>query len=367
MNNIYSRIIISLFILLIRLYLITCYKIISIQYNNKYISNLNQIKLKVKGPGEYSFLSPFFETNPSIVYINNRRENLEYHVFDFPYYENDVILKFDTKIKYCNSMFKDCSEIYEIDFTDFDSSLVENINNMFEDCKSLKKINFGNFQTSKVENMLKVFKYCESLLSVDLSSFDTSNIISFSQMFYNCINLKSLDLSKFNTSSCISTSDMFYCCESIKSIKLSKFNTSKVTNMNNMFYKCYGLTSLDLSKFDLTSIKKMENMFYDCGTLELIKISNNFLFSGTKTVSTDEMLTNTANKLVFCVKELKSPKSFKFDTTICSGCSIKKGNITSFLKNHNQNDYCCYETCKECDYLGNAKYHNCSNCKTGYN
>ena len=78
------------------------------------------------------------------------------------------------------------------------------------------------------------------------------------------------------------------------------------------------------------------------------------------------MIEYTDNNLAFCVNGLKSPKLFNIDTNLCSGCAIKKNNITSLLKNHNQKDFCCYETCNNCDYLGNDKYHNCTSCKTGY-
>ena len=183
------------FILFILPFSITCYTIINPQY--KMIMNANQIKLKIKGQGIYSFLFSLEDTRPNRIYINSYEEYLDYPTFDFPYYDNDVLLKFSSKLTSCGSMFKGCSEITEIDLSSFDSSLVENINNMFENCKSLKSIKFGNFQTSKVENMKYVFKDCESLNSVDLSSFDTSRVVDFLQMFYNCKVLKSLDLSEF--------------------------------------------------------------------------------------------------------------------------------------------------------------------------
>ena len=354
------------FILFILPFSITCYTIINPQYNNKMIMNANQIKLKIKGPGIYSFLFSLEDTRPNRIYINSYEEYLDYPTFDFPYYDNDVLLKFSSKLTSCGSMFKGCSEITEIDLSSFDSSLVENINNMFENCKSLKSIKFGNFQTSKVENMKYVFKDCESLNSVDLSSFDTSRVVDFLQMFYNCKVLKSLDLSEFNTNSCISISNMFYGCENLKKIKLSNFNTSKVTNMNNIFYNCYALTSLDLTTFDLKSLKKMDNAFNGCQQLKVVKISSNFLFAQGARISQDDMIEYTDKSLVFCVDGLKSPKTFNIDTNQCSKCAIKKNNITSWLKNHHQNDFCCYETCNNCEYLGNAKYHNCTTCKTGY-
>jgi len=113
--------------------------------------------------------------------------------------------------------------IISVDFTNFDSSIVEEVNSMFQGCTSIEEIDFDNFQTSgKIKDM--------------------------SYMFYNCANLKAIDLSKLITSS--------------------------VENMNYIFASCKSLRFLDISNFDLTKLTKTDEMFHDLEKLEYINIYN---------------------------------------------------------------------------------------------
>ena len=82
--------------------------------------------------------------------------------------------------------------IYSVDFSNFDSSLIEDASSMFENAIFIQKINFTNFNTSIIKNMENMFKGCVSLSSLDLSNFNTSSVTSMSSMFEGCRYLKSL-------------------------------------------------------------------------------------------------------------------------------------------------------------------------------
>ena len=127
--------------------------------------------------------------------------------------------------------------ITSVDFSHFNSSLLESIEGMFYRCSSLEEINFTNFNTSNVNNM--------------------------NYLFYECSNLKSLDLSNFNTSKITKMNLMFEKCSSLKSLDLSNFNTSKVIKTNGMFKYCTSLEFLDISNFD------MRNIIEDLGAIEV--------------------------------------------------------------------------------------------------
>ena len=147
----------------------------NIKSSYKFLMNLNQIKLSIKGQGTGKVINSGAAN--SIIYDDleiafSSNINLKYDT-------NIIILKFSSSLSSCASMFQGCNQITEIDLTNFDSSQVQNMDYMFDGCTSLKTIKFGNFQTSKLKIMEYVFQNCEQLESLDLSSFDTSDVLCF--------------------------------------------------------------------------------------------------------------------------------------------------------------------------------------------
>ena len=222
--------------LIILLYVISCFNIFNSRNKNTIIFfNSNEIRLKVAGPGTYSIINSDFQNKISSIYLNKNSITINSQI-QLSNSINDVKIIFSSSVTNCNSMFKECSKIIEIDISDFISSNLEYINNIFYDCISLKSITFGNFQTSNINNMKHVFYNCSSLETLDLPSFDTSSVSNFYSMFAFCRSMKFLDLSNFRTSSSICTIYMFYECSSITSINFSSFDSSRVTLMSYMFY-----------------------------------------------------------------------------------------------------------------------------------
>ena len=88
--------------------------------------------------------------------------------------------------------------VISIDFSYFNSSLVENMANIFFGCKALESINFLNFGTIHVSNMANMFHNCSSLRSINISSFNTINVENMNSMFCGCILLESLNLFNLN-------------------------------------------------------------------------------------------------------------------------------------------------------------------------
>ena len=191
-------------------------------------SELNQIFLKVKGTGMVNIFNPNYNFIPSSYYLNDdiNPRAINNGTIELQDYENKIKLIFPDIVTNCASMFLGCSNILEVDLSNFISSNVQSIYSMFYGCTSLKIIKFGNFETSKINSMAYVFYNCSSLETLDLSSFDTSNVEYFHYMFYGCNSLKYLDLSNFNTSSCFCVGSMFENCFSISSLNLSNFKPS---------------------------------------------------------------------------------------------------------------------------------------------
>ena len=171
--------------------------------NKSYLiaSNLNKIKLKIKGTGHKYILCPDFENEyyPNMIYINGNLSKIVTYSYFFDQIENYVELIWDYKIDHCKYIFHKCSDITEIDLNEFDSSDIINMDYMFTDCISLTKINFTNFVTFNAIEMYDMFRNCSSLTSLDLSNFDTSKVKSMVALFKDCSSLTSLVLSNFDT------------------------------------------------------------------------------------------------------------------------------------------------------------------------
>ena len=176
------------------------------------LSNDSYITLKIKSNCTINLFNPLKErekctqlTLPNIIeFDENNYTNI---TFDYPINFNTdqekkirLIWENNNEPKSTNCLFQDCSDITEIDLSNFDSSHVTSMFRMFDNCSSLTSLNISNLNTSKVNRMQYMFCGCSSLNYLDLSNFDTSNVESMESLFNNCLSLVSLDISSFNTS-----------------------------------------------------------------------------------------------------------------------------------------------------------------------
>ena len=159
------------------------YKLLFIEFQ------LSKITLKLKGNGQNNILggSLGYTTNegvcnfakqyyPDEIYINRVLQN----IVNYSYYFNETnnfieLIWYNRKID-CVCMFHECSNITEIDLSNFNTSEVTSMYRMFFHCSSLISINLLNVNTSKVKNMRSMFNGCPLLISLNLSNFDTSQV-----------------------------------------------------------------------------------------------------------------------------------------------------------------------------------------------
>ena len=157
--------IIELICLIIIKYIIFSFLIINITTktnNNYYNSHDSSITIKINQAGDsYIYNSEFFKPPDEfihyITYVNaGNKINLNSD-------NNTIKLIWKDNLKNCIGMFSGCSNISEIDLSNFDFSEVEYVNRMFENCFSLTSINFGNIDTSKILVFDAMFSECTSL------------------------------------------------------------------------------------------------------------------------------------------------------------------------------------------------------------
>ena len=150
-------------------------------------------------------------TDAGYLFYQNRRLDSVYEILDLC---KDVTS--------CQSMFHNCSELSNIDLSNFDTSKVESMQNMFYDCSNLTNVNISNFDTRSVTTMGSMFERCSNLSKIDVSNFDTSNVSAVNSMFMYCSKLESVDLSSFDTSKVTSTQWMFRYCNNLSKLIINR-------------------------------------------------------------------------------------------------------------------------------------------------
>ena len=173
------------------------------------------------------------------VYLNDEKINI--NKIQYNKLKKGKKNNFKIIFRYClpnfNSFFGDCSNIVSLDFSNFDTSNIDNMKGMFKGCKKLKEIKgINQFNTNKVTEMIAMFYKCTELESLDLSNFNTSNVNDMSLMFSECSKLKEIKgINQFNTIKVTNMKAMFQDCSELENLDLSNFNTSKVTNISFIF------------------------------------------------------------------------------------------------------------------------------------
>ena len=186
--------------------LLNLFNIISLDYRNSFIEyKAYNITLKIKGTGAKKIFSSngFFRSNyhPDEVYINGYKQDNVKYSYELNQTDNFIGLTWNKLINDTRWMFYGCSDIIEIDLSNFNTSILVEMNTMFDGCSSLISLNLSNFDTSNVTIMNYMFSGCSSLTSLNLSNFDTSKVKSMGYMFDCCTNLEYINMINFKDSS----------------------------------------------------------------------------------------------------------------------------------------------------------------------
>ena len=84
----------------------------------------------------------------------------------------NIILK--ESLKSIFGMFKNCENLIDVDFTNFNTSKLENMNSLFEGCNNLENVVFFNSNLDKINEIENLFKGCENLIQIE--NFDKINL-----------------------------------------------------------------------------------------------------------------------------------------------------------------------------------------------
>ena len=231
-------------------------------------------KIFHQGGGDLCGSLIYYPSSMTINDVNTINDNIP-NVYNFDQDINTIILAFNNEIDTCCGLFEGCSNITEIDLSEFSTQNVHRFSGMFIGCSSLVSINFQNIQTTNVEYMDWMFIGCSALKTLDISSFDPPNLLNLCGTFEGCSSLTFLDLSNLDTSKVLHMGHLFRLCTSLTSINLkNKFSTSSVIEMEYMFEGCHSLTNLEINTLDTKQVINMRGMFSDCFSLTSLNLYN---------------------------------------------------------------------------------------------
>ena len=125
------------------------------------------------------------------------------------------------------------------------------------------------------ENWGCLFKNCTNITEIDFSQFDFSQHIQGNMMLAELPSLTSVNLNCAGKLKFKDAGSIFLNMVSITSLNLSNLDMSEVTDISWMFRGCRSLTSLDLTNFQIVNTElTVSNLFYVCPNLEYINLKN---------------------------------------------------------------------------------------------
>ena len=143
----------------------------------------SHLTLKINQIGENRILGDFSKCSdgaqfPDIIQINNVNQSQIREVYDLNESENIIRLIWYKDPKSTACLFRNCSNITEIDLSNFNSSNITYFQLMFELCTSLTSILLSNFNNSKINQMNFTFSDCSSLKTFYQKYYDSNIIIN---------------------------------------------------------------------------------------------------------------------------------------------------------------------------------------------
>ena len=277
---------------------------------------------------------------PNEIYINDIKQNDIKDKYNFNKYLNIVKLVWLSTFSQCNYLFKDCSNIIEIDFSQFSFSNGLYGYQMFYKCTSLTSVNFRSSETIKIYNLIRMFSYCESLSSLDITKFDVSSITDTQEMFRGCRSLISIDLSNFSHSNFENGQYMFYDCPNLIYVNL-KAHYCPSGNVNYFFSGSKNIAFCHDCYYTKPLFERHGCALYDCST------------NWRKT----QKKINLANNA--CVNDCSETSNNKY-------LYLSKCYVTCPVGTYNNNNYeceVCHQDCKACDKKAEVGSTNCKSCK----
>lgn len=340
---------------------------ISIEFNPRMLhSHSSNITIKFKETGIQKIFYEGTSCNgalfprPKEVYINNQKQSEVKEKYDITEPMSEIKLLWYNTISNCNCLFKECTKIIDIDFSQFSFSSGLNANQMFANCESLTSLDFKKYGSIKLYSAYGMFQNCYSLKFLDITTLEVTSISDFAYMFNGCRSLISLDLNNFSGGHFLYGQYMFYDCPSLEYVYFGNAHFCYDYNNLNNFLKaaknvvfCNGCCDITpkVSKYNGCAVNYCGS---DWRTRQYkIDLSNQQCVRDCSTTSNNKYLYGSKCYTI-------CPEGTYTNNLICEDChsDCKKCENPPTLDNTN-----C-QACLEPKFL---KYGNCvTNCLNGY-
>jgi surface protein len=175
-----------------------------------------------------------------------------------------------------DNVFYGCSNLTELNVSNWDTSNVTNFNLFANGCTNLQSLDVSNWDTSNVTNFPGFALGCTNLQSLDVSNWDTSNVTNFTGFANNCTNLQSLDVSNWDTSNVTNFTQFALGCTNLQSLDVSNWDTSNVTSFIAFVLGCTNLQNLDVSNWDTSNVTNFTQFAQSCTNLTTLTVGNAF-------------------------------------------------------------------------------------------
>ena len=219
--------------------------------------------------------SDLFEYCTSLkqVDLSNFNPNKNNVRLDFMFYNSGIEKVTMYGLDNCTRMnyaFSQCEKLTEVDFSNANTSKLEDIRELFNKCNNLKRVNFNGCDLSSISHRSDMFYENNSMEYMDFSNVKFPYDSSY---FFASLPAKTILVDNADTSKTQVMKYMFYGCRNIEKLDLSSFDTSKVTDMLSFIYTDYNLKELNISGFDFTKVK--DRFSFNVG--ELVQKGDNFV------------------------------------------------------------------------------------------
>ena len=343
------------------------------------------ITLKVKGIGNKNIFGhdpdkvPDSNNHPNEIHINGIKQDIVNYSYAFNQTLNIVELIWNNSINNCFGMFRNCRDIIEFDFKNFDTSGVTAMNDMFYGCSYLTSLNLSNFVTSNVSKFNHMFFSCHNLSSLNLGNFDFSQVTRIDFIFHRCYNLEFINLSNFDESKLIQYENMFpYLLENIVICINPDINQNKV--MPQIKNKtCYTIDcSNDWKLKQKKIISETEQCVDNCSISEYPYEYNGKCYKNCSKGFIDDSKCKCENdKCLLC-------SQVAINNKLCTKCNTNyyqmendPSNLGEYIDCYKEiNGYYldkndslfkkCYYRCETCEIKGDDITHNCLECNDNY-
>ena len=374
--------------------IIIIFILLIINLNILIISNdaLNQFQfskiiLKIRDIGKKNVLSNSFSATyyPDEVYINGYKQSTIKNSYDFNETDNIIELRWNKTNYNCDNMFNGCSDITEMDLSNFNTSLVTLMCNMFYGCSSLTSMNFNNFHSLQVTHMHDLFSGCTSLTSLNLSNFDISKVTWMDNLFYGCEKLEYINIQNFKEIQDGTFNNMF---EKVPDNLVICLDENNIRNKILPQIQKLNAFTIDCTNDWKLNQKKMVNKSGICTDINGNDIIFKYEQKGKyyEDILNGNLINHSTIKNCKCnsIKCLSCPKVALINQDFCLECNKNYYRIENDISNIEEYINCykepkgyyfdsnesiykkCYYTCDACEKKGNNITHNCLLCNNNF-